>query len=211
MDKMAIFVTGDHHFSHRKIIQYSSRPFASIEEHDEALIAAWNKTVSINDTVYHLGDFTLGDKKKARSFFDQLNGTIKVLGNSWHHDKSWLKAENRRSIPFHFDNSRTGGSVTIELPIVVFEEIKIVKGQEQRLVVVMCHYPFREWDRSHYGSIHFHAHSHGALPWVANRLDVGVDNAFKLTGEYRPFELYEAVSFSQMPLLENIGDELQYQ
>jgi len=203
---MAIFVTGDQHFSHKKIIEYSSRPFISIEEHDEELIASWNKAVSKNDTVYHLGDFTLGDKKKARSFFDQLNGIIKVLGNSWHHDKSWLKAENSRSIPFHFDNSRTGGAVTIELPIVVYEDIKIVKGQEQRLVIVMCHYPFQEWDRGHYGSIHFHAHSHGTLPRIVNRFDVGVDNAYKLTGEYRPFELYEAASFSQMPLLENIVD-----
>jgi calcineurin-like phosphoesterase family protein len=87
---MTIFVTADQPFSHKNIIHYSSRPFSSIEGQDEALITAWNKTISDHDTVYHLGDFTLGNKKNTRRLFAQLNGNIKVLANPWHHDSYWL-------------------------------------------------------------------------------------------------------------------------
>ena len=54
-----IFVTADHHFGHANIIEYTNRPFASVEEMDAALIAAWNERVTDYDLVYHLGDFTL--------------------------------------------------------------------------------------------------------------------------------------------------------
>jgi calcineurin-like phosphoesterase family protein len=51
----------------------------------------------------------------------------------------------------------------------------------------MCHYPFRSWIRGY----NLHGHSHGTLePWL-NQLDVGVDNAKKLVGEYRPLSMME--------------------
>ncbi|WP_348625446.1 hypothetical protein [Methylobacterium sp. 88A] len=33
------------------------RPFETIEAHDEALVAAWNKAARPDDIVWHLGDF----------------------------------------------------------------------------------------------------------------------------------------------------------
>ena len=42
--------------------------------------------------------------------------------------------------------------------------------------IVACHYPFRVWPRSHYGSINLHGHSHGKLKPLENQWDVGVDN-----------------------------------
>jgi len=62
--------------------------------------------------------------------------------------------------------------------------------------IILSHFPYATWNRSHYGSLHFHGHSHGNLPHIKNRLDVGVDNAYKLLGEYRPFTLNEAVKFA---------------
>ena len=58
---MTIFYTSDTHFCHKNILQHENRPFNDIDEMDTALIEQWNKTVGKKDTVYHLGDFVLGD------------------------------------------------------------------------------------------------------------------------------------------------------
>lgn len=80
-----IFVIGDTHFGHTKILQFEpkARPFASIEAHDEALIANWNGVVKQNDTVIHLGDVVFG--AKTFDLLSRLNGQKKlILGN---HDR----------------------------------------------------------------------------------------------------------------------------
>ena len=49
-----IFYTADLHFHYAPLL--SSRPFAAVEEMDEALIRNWNERVSPEDTVYLVGD-----------------------------------------------------------------------------------------------------------------------------------------------------------
>lgn len=56
MKERNIWVISDTHFGHGNIIKYCNRPFANSDEMDEALITAWNETVSEQDIVYHLGD-----------------------------------------------------------------------------------------------------------------------------------------------------------
>lgn len=83
-----LFITSDHHFGHKKIIEYENRPFSSVEEMDEELIRRWNEVVSHEDTVFHLGDFMFyGFKKKAIEILNRLNGQkgMIILGN---HDKN---------------------------------------------------------------------------------------------------------------------------
>ncbi len=41
--------------------------------------------------------------------------------------------------------------------------------------VVLSHYAFRVWNRSHHGAIHLYGHSHGNLPGDSQSCDVGVD------------------------------------
>lgn len=78
--------TSDTHFGHFNVLAYSKRPFASIEEHDEALIQNWNSVVAPTDTIYHLGDFSLGSREHATKVLQRLNGCkILILGN---HDRS---------------------------------------------------------------------------------------------------------------------------
>lgn len=79
-----IFFTSDTHFGHANIIKYCNRPFASIEEMNAKMIQMWNERVQPGDTVYHLGDFAMGQKHNVH-IRKQLNGkVILIKGN---HDR----------------------------------------------------------------------------------------------------------------------------
>jgi len=55
-----VFFTSDLHFGHRNILEFCKRPFASVEEMDEALIENWNSVCeATNDWVFDLGDFCI--------------------------------------------------------------------------------------------------------------------------------------------------------
>ncbi|MBQ0058571.1 MAG: hydrolase [Lachnospiraceae bacterium] len=54
-----IFYTADMHFGYEPILELAQRPFTSIEEMREVLIANWNERVSDDDHVYILGDVGL--------------------------------------------------------------------------------------------------------------------------------------------------------
>lgn len=80
-----VYFTSDTHFGHEKVLKFEAehRPFKTIKEHDEALIARWNKVVHPKDIVYHLGDLYLGrDVPYFDSIMERLNGRkILVRGN----------------------------------------------------------------------------------------------------------------------------------
>ncbi len=58
-----VHFTADTHFGHEGMMDGRMtwpRPFGSIEEHDETLIANWNAVVRPGDEIWHLGDFAYG-------------------------------------------------------------------------------------------------------------------------------------------------------
>ncbi|MDR3615116.1 MAG: metallophosphoesterase [Candidatus Obscuribacterales bacterium] len=78
---MTTWFTSDHHFGHKNIIEYCSRPFADVAEMNEALVCAWNDCVASTDVVYYLGDFSL-KPALMEQFAPRLNGRkILVAGN----------------------------------------------------------------------------------------------------------------------------------
>ena len=84
-----IYFTSDTHYGHANVLEFDARPFASIEEHDEQLIARYNAVVRPEDTCIHVGDFCLASSEYAESVCKRLNGTkILVHGN---HDGSHAK------------------------------------------------------------------------------------------------------------------------
>ena len=165
---MEIFFTSDNHFGHKNIIEYCQRPFETVEEMDETMIERWNAVVKPNDTICHLGDFTLGGKNTAKKYFKQLHGQITILMNIWHHDKHWIKGLSNRWDELHI-------YVTPLPPMFVIES---------KPPIVLCHYPLAVWDRKHYDSWHLHGHSHGRYKGEGFIMDVGVD-----ANEFTPVRL----------------------
>jgi calcineurin-like phosphoesterase family protein len=129
---------------------------------NETMINNWNSVVTPNDVVYHLGDFAFEkDRAKLENIMSRLNGEKHIIWGN--HDKL-IKTVNWK------DYFKTAADIrTIIVPA------ESNNGVDQR--IVLCHYAFRVWDQSHYGTFHLHGHSHGTLPDdpYARSLDVGVD------------------------------------
>lgn len=150
-----VWFTSDTHYGHANVIEYSKRPYADVEEMDEALVMNWNNVVRPGDQVYHLGDFAFCDEGRATRIAKRLMGQkFLVFGN---HDKrlrrckeflsQWIWARDLEGITVH--------------------------GQR----IVLCHYAMHVWNQSHRGAWQLHGHSHGSLPVDPTklRMDVGVD------------------------------------
>ena len=149
-----IFFTSDLHFDHENIIKLCNRPYKSIYEMNESLIDNWNNTVNKSDTVYILGDITMGkSKNKIDSILSRLNGTkIVIKGN---HDK-----ENIANYTY-------------------LEESFIVDNESYKFV--MFHYPIEDWNGKYRNAIHLHGHSHSEKKSnMKNRYNVSVEaNEYK--------------------------------
>lgn len=151
---MALYVTADSHIGHSSMMSprmHKPRPFASVEAMDERLIGAWNNRVRPTDTIWHLGDFSMGcSAEHARKAFARLNG-IKhlVWGN---HD-----GKRVRDLPWASQQERA----------------EITAGGRR---FVLSHYAQRTWNKMHRGALHLYGHSHGSLPGCGQSLDVGVDS-----------------------------------
>lgn len=160
-----LFFTSDTHYGHANIIRYCNRPFGSPEEMHETMIERWNSKVKPGDVVYHIGDFAMRmGVPEVETIVRRLQGEVHlVLGNHDLKNKSVLRACGfAEKVPY--------------------KELKV--GEQK---IVMCHYPFLTWNKSHHGSWDLHGHCHGTLkprscPFcqkteesTARRMDVGVD------------------------------------
>lgn len=75
------WLTSDLHFGHANVIKYCNRPFLDVNEMNEILIKNWNEVVSLEDTIYVLGDFAMA-ARYVEQVLPRLNGKkILILGN----------------------------------------------------------------------------------------------------------------------------------
>lgn len=106
-----VFATSDIHFGHVRNLDYSGRPFGSIEAHDETMIENWNAVVTPEDTVFVVGDYALGDRTRGLGYLTRLNGHKHLIeGNhdqcwsgrtdGWKHQRSYLAAGFETVSPF---------------------------------------------------------------------------------------------------------------
>ena len=152
---MTVWFTADTHFGHGGALGLFKRPFASVAEMDEAMVARWNERVVPTDDVWHLGDFAVLTNRAVREgradqMLDQLHGTKRlIVGNN--------DLDSVRALP--------GWAEVADYAEVVVEGVALV----------LCHYAFRSWKNQHKGWWNLHGHSHGALKPLARQRDVGVD------------------------------------
>ena len=169
MTQQQLWFTSDLHFGHKNIIQYSKRPFESVDHMTEHLILEWNRCVKETDTVWHLGDFAFLKPQQVLEIIKQLNGR-----------KHWLVGNHDEVLEKVL---RDNPELAIE--VVRYKEIKH-NGQ----FIVLNHYGQRVWNHSFRGSWHLYGHSHGTLAPFGKSVDVGVD-CKEITEEYRPVSFDE--------------------
>lgn len=170
MNSNNLYFTADSHFLHAKIIEYTNRPFANVEDMNDEIIRNWNDVIPGHGIVYHLGDFALGNTEQTLNIINRLNGQIHLIRGN--HEKTVMKSKVLRDKFVEiFDYAC---ELKVDDP-----EATYVSGNGKQLIV-LSHYPFETWRNSGHGSWHLHGHSHGNLPTADNvlRLDVGVDNPF---------------------------------
>jgi len=145
-----VFFISDHHFGHRHIIDFESRPFADVEEMDAYMIEKWNAVVSPHDKVFHLGDFSFLNKEKTKRIVEQLHGyKYLIMGN---HDRGrtrswWLDA---------------GFDEVSEFPIIF------------RNFFILSHEPM--YMNKHMPLINIHGHIHGQKYESTQYLNVSVEH-----------------------------------
>lgn len=129
--------SSDWHLSHKNIIEYSNRPFKSIEEMDNTIIENMFTPLKKGDELFFLGDMSWS-KDTYRRVFDVIPKNISfhwIIGN--HELNKWKRW-------------RTNVTSTSEL-----RHIKI-----QGNTVALCHYPMFTWNKSHYNSWMLYGHHH---------------------------------------------------
>jgi calcineurin-like phosphoesterase family protein len=145
-----IYFTSDTHFGDPRVLRIDKRPFKTIAAHDEALIRFWNEVVQPGDEVWHLGDFARGGRARVAELLSMLHGRKHlVVGNNDGPDtveaKAWASVQ-------HYAEMTIEGNL-----------------------LILCHFPFRTWNKMGKKSINLHGHSHGRLTRVPRQYDVGVD------------------------------------
>lgn len=201
-----IFFTSDTHYGHKNIASKNEsqwkagwRDYKNIHDMNQDLVKQINKIVGTDDTLYHLGDWSFGGIENIWKFRKQIacQNIHLILGNHDHHIEENKLLENCHyygSDPLDIADgawstfSSQVYSQKLFSSVSHYKEIKTPAG-----IIVLSHYGHRVWHGSHKGWIHLYGHSHGSLPMYGKSMDVGVDSARVLLGEYRPFYLSEVV------------------
>ena len=160
-----IYITSDTHFYHKNIIEYCNRPFSDVEEMNEVLIENWNNTVSKEDTVFHLGDFTMAEYIQGKSYAERYIHTATKLIHRLNGKIILIKGNHDPSI-----------KILKELPW-------SVSSSNQRFgEFILSHKPIFNCD-----AINIHGHMHDKMPFIhEDGFNVSVD----VTG-FKPVKLLD--------------------
>ena len=134
----------DLHFDHADIIAFDNRPFDSVEEMNETLIARWNGVVGPEDFTWILGDFCAGEPARWREILSRLRGRKGlVVGN-------------------HDAPEAVAAALEAGLLADAGEYREIDDGARR---VVLCHYPIPSFRDHYFGQVHLYGHVHTSFEW----------------------------------------------
>ena len=136
-----------------------NRPFANVDDMNDALITNWNAVIGNEDEIYILGDlFYKGSGQKANSIFRQLKGK-----------KYLIKGNHEKYLDNpHFDAS-------------IFEWVKEYYELDYKDArFILFHFPILEWAHFWRKSVHLYGHNHRprkpvSEEWDKRAINVGVD------------------------------------
>ena len=181
-----IWFTSDLHLGHKNIIKGLSnwdsggqRQFSSVEEMDNTILDGINDNVKEDDTLFLLGDSMFG-KKDYDFLFDTIEcKNLIVLAGNHCHTKNLKTACSKRDYPY----------------ISAYGDDLRINNKDY----VISHYPILSWNNMGRGAAHFYGHVHDSFSLISNPVteyftkmrtfDVGVDSAFRVFGQYLPFNL----------------------
>lgn len=211
MNSPNIYFTSDSHFHHANICSATSewsstqrcRDFPSLEAMNKAIVYGINSTVGEDDTLYHLGDWSFGGLDNIWNFRKQIKckNIHLILGNHDHHieNNKWLKEPSCTTQEL-FTSVNHYKEISVK-----FSNPDNSEGKYLRQRIVMCHYAFRVFNKSHHGAWNLYGHSHGTLDeftpkntnptWIGDEyyiknykcMDVGIDTH----PEFRPYSFEE--------------------
>jgi calcineurin-like phosphoesterase family protein len=148
---MAVYFTSDQHFGHGGARALYRRPYSSVAEMDQDMIARWNAIIQPEDEVWHLGDFAIRQPAaRVAALLHTLRGRKHLIAGN--NDAAGV--------------TECPGWISVQ----PYAEVTIDDTH-----LVLCHYPFRTWRNMSKGWINLHGHSHGRLKPLPRQFDVGVD------------------------------------
>lgn len=173
------FFSADIHGLHKNICYGTSvwedkekncRKFDTPNEMTDTIINNFNSIIKKEDYLFLLGDllFHYKDKDSYERFLNRFNcnNVFLLYGNHCHRENLKEACDNIDKVKFLGD----------------YLEVEI-DGK----LICMSHYPMSRWNNRHKSSYMLFGHEHGRFDNGENSLDVGIDNYFKLFGDYKPF------------------------
>lgn len=180
---MTVWFTSDWHLNHQKILQLCNRPFKTIQEMDEQIIARINEKVQEIDTLIHLGDTLFLHKNKGETQRQYAIRLEKILLNEY------LPRFKCKNIMFMRGNHDKWFDYLVDSPLcdcIISKDIVDFHVKEEAFRAILCHYPLLSWDGKKYGVPMLYGHVHNqpvALP-KCRMMDVGVD-----TNNFYPYSI----------------------
>ena len=182
-----IFVTSDLHIRHKNILKFNpdTRPWATVEEMEDAIATNWNSVVGENDIVWNLGDVFFGHEKYVEPFLSRLNGHHHlILGN---HDQRFAK--------FNKGILQLTGLGKKMLDKGYFRSIQTYSEfYHDKKFVCLFHYSPRVWNKAHHNAYMLYGHSHGGLKGIGRSMDVGIDSS-EMASNATPFLLDDVLAY----------------
>jgi calcineurin-like phosphoesterase family protein len=181
---MSTFITSDTHLGHKKILEYTGRPFNSVGHMNEAFISNFNSVLDDDDLLIIVGDAVMGRRDENLPLFDRIRGKkLLIAGNHDYIHPMHSKAQREKWMPVyeeHFD--------------AIVSETRIFVADAG--IFVVNHFPYAgDHQENRYDAaeidlyrpvdegkwlLHGHVHSQAAL-WGPRQIHVGID------ADYTPY------------------------
>jgi calcineurin-like phosphoesterase family protein len=186
-----------------------TRDFDTLEEMNAHLIENINRCCKPEDVLYFGGDFTFGGIDKIWLFRKELQvKTIHyIIGN--HCDKI---AKNK-VLPncYYAADGQNQGHYDVRAQDLFTSVQDVLTIKLGKKTIFMSHYPHISWIWAKEGSIMVHGHEHGNINHLnedCRRFDIGIDSAYKILGEYRPFSAEEVIEINEKKPVLKLGHHL---